>query len=126
MFLLISTNELLNARDDCHGCGKENARGNFSHWHAGSLSMTAMRQRLIFSSSTMVNSVATLAVRYRVSWLVVTKKHPITQDKRKIKESLNQSVLPFLSQPHLQGILALKSEQRVSDYMYFDGVKTYR
>lgn len=57
----------------------------------------AMRQRLIFSSSTMVNSVATLAVRYRISWLVVTKKHSIAQDEREIKESLHQSVLPFLS-----------------------------
>lgn len=74
----------------------------------------------------MVNSVATLlvAVQYRISWLAVTKKHPIAQDKREIKESLDQSVLPFLSQPRLQGILALKSEQRVSNYMYFfDGVK---
>lgn len=125
MFLLISTNELLKDRDDCHGCGKENARGNFSHWHA-SLSMTAMRQRLIFSTSTMVNSVATLAVRYRISWLVVTKKHSIAQDERESKEILKRSVLPFLSQPRLQVILALKSEQRVSDYMYFDGVKAYR
>lgn len=49
VFLLISTNELLNARDDCHGCGKENARGKFSHWHAGSLSMTAMAYFFVFN-----------------------------------------------------------------------------
>lgn len=97
-FLLIRTNELLKATDDCRSWLRKglNARGNFYHWHAGSLSMTATRQRL-FSFSTMVNSVATLAVRYRISWIAVEEKHPIAQDKGETKEILNQSVLPFLS-----------------------------
>lgn len=55
----------------------------------------AMRQRLIFSSSTMVNSVATLAVRYQISWLVVTKSILSLRIKEKSRKVCTSQFCPF-------------------------------